>query len=73
MDWGIKFTYALWSCLGIMVAGGQACLGTSVSMDLFLSILENMCSLFVVFFFFNTNNAIWCYDEQTTAHASVLD
>jgi hypothetical protein len=63
MDWGIKFTYALWSCLGIMVAGGQACLGTSVSMDLFLSILENMCSLFVVFFFLT----------QTTLYGAMMN
>lgn len=28
LDWGIKFTYAPWSYLGIMVAGSHACLRT---------------------------------------------
>ena len=36
LDWGIKFTYAPWSCLGIMVAGGHAYLRTAVFNELIL-------------------------------------
>ena len=73
MDWGIKFIYALKSCLGIMVAGSSACLGISDPPEPSNFIIVDYMQLGCVIIY--TNMALWCFinNHGLLACTPVLD